>query len=107
MLPRSLDLSWLTLSAPSPLRLFSNASVSAVQWWRRQPSPPPVLMAVGVVEATCEQVFDAVMSLGPSRGEWDVFFAKGRVLEHVDGHTDIIHKTYRHDCFPGCAAQPK
>jgi hypothetical protein len=57
-------------------------------------------MAVGVVDASCEQIFDAVMSLGPSRAEWDVFHSKGRVLEHVDGHTDIIHETYRKDLFP-------
>ncbi|GAQ90806.1 hypothetical protein KFL_006870070 [Klebsormidium nitens] len=94
---------WKIKECRNGLRIFKELTEGQPKgkWWQRQPSPPPVLMAVGVVEASCEQVFDAVMSLGPSRGEWDVFFAKGRVLEHVDGHTDIIHKTYRHDCFPG------
>ncbi|RZR70738.1 hypothetical protein BHM03_00001215 [Ensete ventricosum] len=57
-------------------------------------------MAIGVVDATPEAIFRAVMSLGPSRSEWDFCFDHGSVIEHLDGHTDIIHKKLRGDWLP-------
>ncbi|KAL0370079.1 UNVERIFIED_CONTAM: protein ENHANCED DISEASE RESISTANCE 2 [Sesamum angustifolium] len=49
------------------------------------------------VDGTSEAIFQTLMSLGPSRSEWDFCFYKGSVIEHLDGHTDIVHKIlYRH-----------
>ncbi|KAJ0970491.1 hypothetical protein J5N97_023368 [Dioscorea zingiberensis] len=60
----------------------------------------PALMAVGVVDATSEAIFQTVMSLGPSRSEWDFCFSRGRVVERIDGHTDVIHKKLSDDWTP-------
>ncbi|XP_050875800.1 protein ENHANCED DISEASE RESISTANCE 2-like [Lathyrus oleraceus] len=57
-------------------------------------------MAVGVVDGTSEAIFQTLMALGPSRSEWDFCFSKGSVVEHLDGHTDIIHKQLYSDWLP-------
>ncbi|MBA0807351.1 hypothetical protein Gohar_023160, partial [Gossypium harknessii] len=57
-------------------------------------------MAVGVIDGTSEAIFQTLMSLGPSRSEWDFCFCKGSVIEHLDGHTDIIHKQLYGDWLP-------
>lgn len=31
---------------------------------------------------------------------WDFCFHKGSVIEHIDGHTDIVHKLLFHDWLP-------
>ncbi|KAL6578128.1 Protein ENHANCED DISEASE RESISTANCE 2 [Orobanche minor] len=49
------------------------------------------MKAVGVVEATCEQIFELVMSMDGSRFEWDTSFQYGSLVEEVDGHTAIIY----------------
>ncbi|KAG9146249.1 hypothetical protein Leryth_007956, partial [Lithospermum erythrorhizon] len=57
----------------------------------------PAIMAVGVVDGTSEAIFQTIMSLGPSRLEWDYCFYGGSIVEHLDGHTDIIHiQLYKH-----------
>lgn len=60
----------------------------------------PTLMAVGVVNASPASVFDTVMALGPSRAEWDFCFHQGRVIEHVTGHMDIVHKQFHSKWLP-------
>uniref|UniRef100_A0A7N0T6H6 START domain-containing protein n=1 Tax=Kalanchoe fedtschenkoi TaxID=63787 RepID=A0A7N0T6H6_KALFE len=57
-------------------------------------------MAVGVVQGTSEAIFQTLMSMGPSRSEWDFCFYRGSVVEHLDGHTDIIHKQLYSDWLP-------
>ncbi|MBA0866870.1 hypothetical protein Goshw_025219 [Gossypium schwendimanii] len=57
-------------------------------------------MAVGVIDGTSEAIFQTLMSLGPSRSEWDFCYYKGSVIEHLDGHTDIIHKQLYGDWLP-------
>ncbi|KAL4299370.1 hypothetical protein AHAS_Ahas17G0094100 [Arachis hypogaea] len=59
-------------------------------------------MAVGVVDGSSEAIFQTLMSLGPSRSAWDVCFYKGSVVEHVDGHIDVIHKELYRDWLPCC-----
>ncbi|CAI5534871.1 unnamed protein product [Closterium sp. Naga37s-1] len=51
----------------------------------------PVMKAVGVVKAAPDQIFDLVMSFGEERAEWDAMFAEARVVEAIDGHTDVVH----------------
>ncbi|XP_020969620.1 protein ENHANCED DISEASE RESISTANCE 2-like isoform X1 [Arachis ipaensis] len=59
-------------------------------------------MAVGVVDGSSEAIFQTSMSLGPSRSAWDFCFYKGSLVEHVDGHTDVIHKELYRDWLPCC-----
>ncbi|KAK1266295.1 hypothetical protein QJS04_geneDACA015332 [Acorus gramineus] len=60
----------------------------------------PAIMAVGVIDASSEAIFRTLMSLGSSRTEWDFCFYRGNVVEHLDGHTDIIHKLLHRDWLP-------
>ncbi|KAF5938765.1 hypothetical protein HYC85_023024 [Camellia sinensis] len=56
------------------------------------------MKAVGVVEATCEEVFELVMSMNATR--WDCSFQDGRLVEEVDGHTAILYQKLQLDWFP-------
>ncbi|OAY67345.1 Protein ENHANCED DISEASE RESISTANCE 2-like [Ananas comosus] len=89
--------SWTIFGCKNGLRLFKEANNGD---FRRKWDDHPAVMAVGVVDATPESIFHIVMSLGPSRSGWDFCFAKGRVVEHLDGHTDIIHKKLHSDWMP-------
>ncbi|KAK2993113.1 hypothetical protein RJ640_021785 [Escallonia rubra] len=60
----------------------------------------PAIMAVGVVEGTSEAIFRTLMSLGPSRSEWDFCYSRSSVVEHLDGHTDIVHVQLYKDWLP-------
>ncbi|KAB5538956.1 hypothetical protein DKX38_016489 [Salix brachista] len=81
----------LKLIANSGLRLFKEAKDwdSRGRHW----DDHPAIMAVGVVNGTPEAIFRALMSLGASRSE-------GSVVEHLDGHTDIIHKKLYSNWLP-------
>ncbi|KAH8935103.1 hypothetical protein BDL97_17G012300 [Sphagnum fallax] len=76
------------------LRLFRESNDQQGLSSKIQGEDSAALMAVGVVHATCESVFATVMALGPSRAEWDFCFLRGRVIEHIDGHSDVIHKQF-------------
>jgi len=80
---------WKIFGCRNGLRLFKEAKDrdSNGRHW----GDHPAIMAVGVIDGTSEAVFHTVMSLGPSRAEWDFCFYRGCVVEHLDGHTDIIH----------------
>lgn len=89
---------WTIIGCRNGLRLFKearDADAHGMHW-----DDHPALMAVGVIDATSEAVFRKVMSLGPSRSEWDFCLLQGNVVEHLDGHTDIIHKKLRKDWLP-------
>ncbi|GAQ86594.1 hypothetical protein KFL_002990020 [Klebsormidium nitens] len=53
------------------------------------------LKAVGVVAAAPDTVFDLVTGLASERGQWDPLFDKGRVVEKIDGSTDVVQKCFR------------
>ncbi|XP_048444930.1 protein ENHANCED DISEASE RESISTANCE 2-like isoform X2 [Pyrus x bretschneideri] len=88
---------WTIFGCQNGLRLFKEAKDrdSHGKW-----DDYPAIMAVGVVDGTSEGIFQTLMSLGPSRSEWDFCFYKGNVVEHLDGHTDIIHKQLYSDWLP-------
>ncbi|CAA6655252.1 unnamed protein product [Spirodela intermedia] len=89
---------WTIFDCKNGLRLFKEAkdrNFPGKDW-----DDHPAIMAVGVVDATSEAIFRTVMSFGSSRSEWDFCFSEGRVVEHLDGHTDIIHKKLKHDWMP-------
>lgn len=108
---RSMDLQNETMTsdviAPSPwkifgcqngLRLFKEAkdrNSHGGHW-----DDHPAVMAVGVVGGTPEAIFETLMSLGLSRSEWDFCFYRGCVIEHIDGHTDIVHEKLYSDWLP-------
>ncbi|GMN24814.1 hypothetical protein TIFTF001_000703 [Ficus carica] len=88
---------WTIFGCQNGLRLFKEAKDrdSHGKW-----DDHPAIMAVGVVDGTSEAIFQTLMSLGPSRSQWDFCFYKGSVVEHLDGHTDIIHKQLYSDWLP-------
>ncbi|KAH9321102.1 hypothetical protein KI387_015741, partial [Taxus chinensis] len=58
------------------------------------------MKAVGVVDATCEAIFELVMGMDETRYEWDCSFQFGSLVEEVDGHTAIIYHRLQLDWFP-------
>lgn len=88
---------WTIFGCQNGLRLFKEAKErdSLGRW-----DDHPAIMAVGVVDGTSENIFQTLLSLGPSRSEWDFCFYQGSVVEHLDGHTDIIHKQLYSDWLP-------
>ncbi|KAL9673456.1 hypothetical protein QQ045_029714 [Rhodiola kirilowii] len=89
---------WKIFGCQNGLRLFKEAKEkdSYGKIW----DDNPAIMAVGMVQGTSEAIFQTLMSLGPSRSEWDFCFYRGSVVEHLDGHTDIIHKQLYNDWLP-------
>ncbi|KZV41394.1 hypothetical protein F511_10360 [Dorcoceras hygrometricum] len=86
---------WKIFGCQNGLRLFKESKDrdSKGKHW----SDHPAIMAVGVIDGASEEVFHTLMSLGASRTEWDFCFNRGSVIEHLDGHTDIIHiRFYNH-----------
>ncbi|KAL7148285.1 hypothetical protein ABFS83_06G168200 [Erythranthe nasuta] len=86
---------WKIFGCQNGLRLFKEAKDrdSNGRHW----DDHPAIMAVGVINGASETVFRTLMSLGASRTEWDFCFYRGSVVEHLDGHTDIIHiQLYNH-----------
>lgn len=81
---------WTIFGCKNGLRLFKESKDG--DFVGKRWNDHPAIMAVGVVDATSESIFKTVMSLGSSRSEWDFCFSQGKVVEHIDGHTDIIHK---------------
>ncbi|XP_012452887.1 protein ENHANCED DISEASE RESISTANCE 2-like [Gossypium raimondii] len=89
---------WKIFGCQNGLRLFKESKDKNTRGWHW--NDIPAIMAVGVVDGTSEAIFRVVMSLGPSRSEWDFCLYHGSVVEHVDGHTDIIHKKLYSDWLP-------
>ncbi|XP_057989406.1 protein ENHANCED DISEASE RESISTANCE 2-like isoform X2 [Hevea brasiliensis] len=89
---------WKIFGCKNGLRLFKEAKDwdSCGRHW----DDHPAIMAVGVVDGTSEAIFRTLMSLGPLRSEWDFCFYRGSMVEHLDGHTDIIHKQLYSDLLP-------
>ncbi|XP_006354684.1 protein ENHANCED DISEASE RESISTANCE 2-like isoform X2 [Solanum tuberosum] len=86
---------WKIFGCQNGLRLFKEAKDKGSNGKQRDGSP--AIMAVGVIEGTSEAIFRTLMCLGPSRIEWDFSFYRGCVVEHLDGHTDIVHiQLYNH-----------
>lgn len=89
---------WKIFGCQNGLRLFKEARDSNLRG--RKGEDHPAIMAVGVVDATPEAIFQTLMSLGPSRSQWDFCYYRGSIVEHLDGHTDIVHKQLYSDWLP-------
>lgn len=89
---------WKIFGCKNGLRLFKESKdgqFSGKNW-----DYHPATMAVGVINGTSEAVFRTLMSIGPSRSEWDFCFHRATVVEHLDGHTDILHVQLSTDWLP-------
>jgi len=89
---------WRIFVCANGLRLFEEARDGEFKSKRR--GDHRAVKAVGVVDATCKSIFETVMALGPSRLEWDFCYLHGKVIEHLDGHTDIVHKQFHSNWLP-------
>ncbi|KAK7380615.1 hypothetical protein VNO78_33130 [Psophocarpus tetragonolobus] len=89
------------------LKLAASSSEEAAEWirslkdaalkpWGNQ----PVMMAVGLVDGTSEDIFNTLVSRGSSRLEWDFCTDQGSVVDHIDDHTEIIHIKLCNDWLP-------
>ncbi|KAL7164726.1 hypothetical protein ACSBR2_040599 [Camellia fascicularis] len=87
---------WRLLQCQNGLRIFEEPP--EVDFLPKSCSK--AMKAVGVVEATCEEVFELVMSMNATRFEWDCSFHDGRLVEEVDGHTAILYQKLQLDWFP-------
>ncbi|PQQ08721.1 protein ENHANCED DISEASE RESISTANCE 2-like [Prunus yedoensis var. nudiflora] len=89
---------WKIFGCQNGLRLFKEAKDwdSRGRHW----DDHPAIMAIGLVDGTSEAIFRTLLSLGPSRSEWDFCFYRGSVVEHLDGHTDIVHQKLYSDWLP-------
>ncbi|XP_050385773.1 protein ENHANCED DISEASE RESISTANCE 2-like [Argentina anserina] len=89
---------WKIFGCQNGLRLFKEAKDGDSR--ERHWDDHPAIMAVGVVDGTSEAIFRTLLSLGPSRSEWDFCFYRGTVIENLDGHTDIVHQQLYSDWLP-------
>ncbi|KAM7522358.1 hypothetical protein LguiA_012260 [Lonicera macranthoides] len=89
---------WTIFGCQNGLRLFKEAKDR--EFHGKQWDDHPAIMAVGVVDGTSEAIFQTLMSLGSSRSEWDFCLYKGSVIEHLDGHTDIVHTLLNNNWLP-------
>ncbi|TYH97295.1 hypothetical protein ES332_A12G233900v1 [Gossypium tomentosum] len=90
---------WRLLQCQNGLRIFEE--LVEVDYLPRSCSR--AMKAVGVVEATCEEIFGLVMSMDGTRFEnvsWDCSFQYGSLVEEVDGHTAILYHRLQLDWFP-------
>ncbi|KAF7809434.1 protein ENHANCED DISEASE RESISTANCE 2 isoform X1 [Senna tora] len=87
---------WRLLQCQNGLRIFEE--LLEVDYLPRSCSR--AMKAVGVVEATCEEIFGLVMSMDGARFEWDCSFQYGSLVEEVDGHTAILYHRLLLDWFP-------
>ncbi|KAL1542435.1 protein ENHANCED DISEASE RESISTANCE 2-like [Salvia divinorum] len=90
--------SWKIFGCQNGLRLFKEAKETdptGKEW-----DEHPAIMAVAVIDGTPEAVFRTLMSIGTSRNEWDFSFSRATVVEHLDGHTDIVHLQLNNHWLP-------
>ncbi|XP_058103831.1 protein ENHANCED DISEASE RESISTANCE 2-like isoform X2 [Magnolia sinica] len=87
---------WHLVRCQNGLRIFEELhEVDHLPWTCSR-----AMKAVGVVEASCEAIFELVMSMDRTRFEWDCSFQQGRLVEEVDGHTAVLYHRLQLDWFP-------
>ncbi|GFZ17086.1 similar to ENHANCED DISEASE RESISTANCE 2 [Actinidia rufa] len=87
---------WRLLQCQNGLRIFEE--LLEVDFLPKSCSR--AMKAVGVVDATCEELFELVMSMDTTRFEWDCTFQYGSLVEEVDGHTAVLYHRLQLDWFP-------
>ncbi|XP_077244736.1 protein ENHANCED DISEASE RESISTANCE 2-like isoform X2 [Tasmannia lanceolata] len=87
---------WRLVRCQNGLRIFEE--LLEVDYLPRSCSR--AMKAVGVVEASCEAIFELVMGMDGKRFEWDCSFQCGSLVEEVDGHTAILYHRLQLDWLP-------
>ncbi|GFZ08633.1 similar to ENHANCED DISEASE RESISTANCE 2 [Actinidia rufa] len=87
---------WRLLQCQNGLRIFEE--LLEVDFLPKSCSR--AMKAVGVVEGSCEEIFELVMRMDATRFEWDCSFQYGSIVENVDGHTAILYHRLQMDWFP-------
>ncbi|KAJ8504532.1 hypothetical protein OPV22_005418 [Ensete ventricosum] len=87
---------WRLVRCQNGLRIFEE--LVEVDYLPRSCSK--AMKAVGIVEATCESIFQLVMRMDGTRFEWDCSFQYGSLVEEVDGHTAILYHRLQLEWFP-------
>eukprot|EP00268_Persea_americana_P007218 TRINITY_DN1265_c0_g1_i2.p1 TRINITY_DN1265_c0_g1~~TRINITY_DN1265_c0_g1_i2.p1 ORF type:complete len:731 (-),score=125.31 TRINITY_DN1265_c0_g1_i2:1140-3332(-) len=87
---------WRLVRCQNGLRIFEE--LLEVDYLPRSCSR--AMKAVGVVEASCEAIFELVMGMDGRRFEWDCSFQHGSLVEEVDGHTAILYHRLQLDWLP-------
>ncbi|XP_072962181.1 protein ENHANCED DISEASE RESISTANCE 2-like isoform X2 [Typha angustifolia] len=87
---------WRLVRCQNGLRIFEE--LLEVDYLPR--SCTRAMKAVGVVEASCEAIFELIMSMDATRFEWDCSFQYGSMVEEVDGHTAILYHRLQLDWYP-------
>ncbi|XP_075505991.1 protein ENHANCED DISEASE RESISTANCE 2-like isoform X2 [Primulina tabacum] len=87
---------WRLLQCQNGLRIFEE--LLEVDFLPKSCSR--AMKAVGVVDATCEEIFELVMRMDAKRCEWDCSFQYGSLVEEVDGHTALLYHRLQLDWFP-------
>ncbi|XP_018676289.2 protein ENHANCED DISEASE RESISTANCE 2-like isoform X10 [Musa acuminata AAA Group] len=87
---------WRLVRCQNGLRIFEE--LVEVDYLPRSCSK--AMKAVGIMEATCESIFQLVMRMDGTRFEWDCSFQYGSLVEEVDGHTAILYHRLQLDWFP-------
>ncbi|KAG6387801.1 hypothetical protein SASPL_152995 [Salvia splendens] len=87
---------WRLLQCQNGLRIFEELDEVDIL----PKSCSRAMKAVGVVEATCEEIFELIMGMDTTRCEWDCSFQYGSLVEEVDGHTAILYHRLQLDWFP-------
>ncbi|XP_042474999.1 protein ENHANCED DISEASE RESISTANCE 2-like [Macadamia integrifolia] len=87
---------WRLVQCQNGLRIFEE--LLEVDYLPRSCSR--AMKAEGVVEATCEEIFELVMNMDGTRFEWDCSFQYGSLVEEVDGHTALLYHRLQLDWFP-------
>jgi hypothetical protein len=86
--------SWRIVHLANGIRVFEERR-------REGHSTVPAMKAISRVNAPADVIFRLVMDLNLSRAEWDTTFERGRVVESIDGHTDIVNfRTGSTSVFP-------
>ncbi|KAJ8774252.1 hypothetical protein K2173_009683 [Erythroxylum novogranatense] len=86
---------WRLLQCQNGLRIFEE--LLEVDYLQRSCSR--AMKAVGVIEASCEEIFELVMRMDGTRFEWDCSFQYGSLVEEVDGHTAILYHRLQLEWF--------
>jgi hypothetical protein len=82
---------WRLCALENGLRFFEDGAGTAGSGW----AAAPVTKVAGRCRAPSDVIFKLLMDLGRSREEWDCTFASGRVVEVLDGHTEVVHVLLR------------
>eukprot|EP00243_Klebsormidium_subtile_P003707 TRINITY_DN1729_c0_g1_i2.p1 TRINITY_DN1729_c0_g1~~TRINITY_DN1729_c0_g1_i2.p1 ORF type:complete len:509 (+),score=126.20 TRINITY_DN1729_c0_g1_i2:182-1528(+) len=90
-------MSWRLIRCSNGLRFFEQIHDSEDENNTR------TVKSIGIVDAPADKVFALVMSMGKLRLEWDAVVKEGKVVEEIDGHTDVIYKKLRKDWHRGLA----